>query len=533
MMQPDIQFRDGIIYDGLGSPGFLGCLDVTDGRISAVGGPERQAKKIIDCSGLAVSPGFLDVHTHADLFAADIQRMKSFLCQGVTTCIVGNCGFSAFPLEGEAGREHLKYAAGVMGSLTESAGGASFSGFSRAMDGRLAVNIASHAGHGALRAFVVGNQETPPSGEQIQKMCEVLDQMLSEGAAGLSLGLIYSPGSTSERTELVELAKAVYRHRKVLAVHLRDEGARLSESIEEILSIAEETNVHVHISHHKVMGPGNWGKSIESLELLQQGMKRGLSVSLDAYPYDAACSTAMVLFPPWVMSKGTGQALRRLRDREMLSQIQKDIKEGIPGWENLSASCGWHRLEICATASHDQTVEGKSLSELGEAWKVSPLEALAGILVKENGAASVVIRGMSQEDVGNIIAFPDTLIGSDSLFADGCLHPRKSGSFAKVFRYYVRGQKILTTEEAICRMTGKAAATFGLLDRGVLKEGYRADLAVFSPEKFCDMADFSHPDQDAEGMEHVYVNGKAVLEHGKLTGAAPGRVLCINGRANS
>lgn len=521
-MRPDIQLQNGIIYDGSGSPGIRGCLDITDGRISEVGGAPKEAEKIVDCTGLVISPGFIDVHTHADLYGTDMDRMKSFLFQGVTSCVVGNCGFSVFPLEKEAGKEHLQYAAGVMGVRPDFEGFRSFSDFSEAMRGRMSVNMASLVGHGALRASAAGTRRRMISEEQMQEMCAVLDNLLEEGAAGLSLGLIYSPGSTAGREEFAALARVVHRHDRILAVHLREEGRDLIKSVQEMLLLAEETGVHLHLSHHKVMGPENWGQSADSLKLIQDAKEKGLDISLDAYPYDAACSTAMVLLPPWVMARGTKQALDWLTDRKVRVRIQKDLETGISGWENLSASCGWGRLEVTATASHDRETEGKSLLELGERWKMTPAEALARVLLQENGSAGVVIRGMSEKDVQNIVTFPDTLIGSDGLFADGCLHPRRYGSFAKMFRQYVREQKALTLEDLICRMTWKAAAAFGFEKRGLLKKGYHADVAVFSQENFCDRADFLHPEETASGMEHVYVNGKAVLEYGKPTGETPG-----------
>lgn len=532
-MQPDIQLRNGTIYDGSGGPGIRGCLDITDGYISGVGGPPKEAKKTVDCTGLVISPGFIDVHTHADLYGADRKRTESFLFQGVTSCVVGNCGFSAFPLAGEAGREHLQYAAGVMGSRTGFEGWRSFSDFSGDMEGRMSVNMAALVGHGALRASAAGTMQSVLPEDRLRNMCAVLDGLLTEGAAGLSLGLIYAPGSTARTEEFAALAEVVRRHGRILAVHLREEGRELQKSVQEMILLAERTGVHVHISHHKVMGPENWGQSADSLRLIRSAGERGLMLSLDAYPYDAACSTAMVLLPPWMMAEGTERALALLNSPKARRRMEEDLEKGIPGWENLSASCGWDRLEITSTASRDRETEGRSLSELGRMWNLTPPEALARVLLQEKGSAGIVIRGMWEQDVRNILTYPDTLIGSDGLFADGCLHPRRYGSFAKMFRHYVREQKVLTAESLISRMTHKAAVTFGLEKRGLLKEGYHADAAVFSQEHFCDRADFLHPGRNAAGMELVYVNGKAVLENGKPTGETPGNVLRVRGGAGS
>ena len=324
MRLPDIQIRGGTLIDGTGAAPFSGCVDITDGKISAVGGPELPAREIIDASGLTVTPGFIDAHTHADLAALRPEETDCFLYQGVTSCVCGNCGFSAFPLRGEGREAHLRYAQGVMGPYRAEDGWDSFAGYQTAAAGILPLNVAFLVGHGALRASVMGAGDRRPDPAETAAECTLLDQQLAEGVLGLSLGLIYSPGSTAAREEFLALAETVRRHDAILAVHLRDEGAALPDSMEEIFSIARQTGVRVELSHHKVMGLRNWGLSRTSLALAEQARREGLRVGLDAYPYDAACSTGLVLLPPWALSGGVERTMELLADKAALACMERD-----------------------------------------------------------------------------------------------------------------------------------------------------------------------------------------------------------------
>lgn len=521
-MQPDLQIRGGTLYDGLGSPGKRGCLDIKDGRITAVGGPQRPAREVIDATGLVVCPGFIDAHCHADLAAAEPAQTLGFLHQGVTTCIVGNCGFSAFPVAGEPGRRYLRYGAGVLGTPPRPCEAADFEAYGRFLaGGRLAVNLVSHVGHGTLHASLTGGEGSTAA------MRRALHRLLAQGAAGVSLGLIYAPGASAPQRQLYALAEVAAECGKPVVVHLRNEGAELLPSIHELLAIARKTGAHIHFSHHKVMGRQNHGQSAQSLARLSEARAQGLRVSLDAYPYSAGCSTAMVLFPPWLLDAGLDEALQRLKDKATLQRIAQDLATGIAGWENLVAACGWQNLLLAATRSRNRAIEGKSLAAIAEDRGCSPLEALAEIVLREQGDASITLRGMCRQDVNRIILHPETLIGSDGLFSPGGAHPRKNGSFARVIRSYVVQRGVISLEAAIHKMTGKTAAVFNIPARGVLQAGYMADVAVFSPQQLADTASYLHPQRLARGMRHVLVAGRPALKDGKPTGEAAGRLLPI------
>lgn len=522
-MIPEYQIRNAVIVDGSGSPGKKGCLDLNNGITEAVGCREHPAQHIIDAEGMIAAPGFIDVHTHADAYVGDFECMKSFLSQGVTTCVTGNCGFSVFPLEGRAGKEHLRYGVPVLGEARHSAGYKSFQEFAR-QNRSAFVNVAALTGHGALRTNVESRFSNLWESEQ---MARKLEEQLEEGAAGLSLGLIYYPGSVTKREEFVKLARIVQKHGKVLAVHLRDEGLRICDSMDEMLSLAQETGVHIHFSHHKLMGVKSWGWSEKTLELFRQAKKGGLELSLDAYPYTSGASTAAVLLPPWVCADGMEKTMERLKSRRVLEKIQKELRQDIEGWENLSRSCGWANLVAVKAGPDGREISGKSIKELAGADGCSEVEKLAELIVREQGKLCVAIHGMSQEDVDRIIQFPDTLIGSDGLFGPGAAHPRRYGAFARFLRRYAAEKKVLTLEEAVHKITGLAAETFGIRDRGFLRPGYAADVVIFDQKKISDRSDYQRPEALAEGVKYVFLNGQIVLDNGTFFCKRAGRTLHI------
>ena len=523
-MFSEYQIRNALIIDGSGSPAKAGCLDFTNGLITAVGCMEHPAKKIIDAKGMIIAPGFIDVHTHADVYVDDFESAKSFIYQGVTTCVTGNCGFSAFPIRNNAGLEYLKYSAPIIGMGRYSGGYRSFNEYVK-NNKSVFINALMLTGHGALKS----NEESSVDNEKerIYKLCRILEEQLLEGSAGLSLGLIYYPGTLTKSEEFTELAKVVSKYGKVISVHLRDEGLQICKSIKEMLDIARTTGVHIHFSHHKLMGKMSWGLSGKTLAMLDDAEKEGLNVSIDAYPYTSGASTALVLLPPWVVADGIEKALERLSDKRILKKIQRDLKENPDGWENLSLTCGWDRIIIAMSGSHDENIAGRSIADIAIEKSCSEVEALADLLIRERGKLCIAINGMCQEDVDAIVTFHKTLIGSDGLFGEGAVHPRKYGAFSKFIKNYVFEKRMLTLEEAVFKITGNAAETFGIKDRGLLKPGYAADIVVFDPKKIKDKSNYEKPDAVAEGMEYVFLNGQIVLAEGVFFHNRFGSILQI------
>lgn len=521
----DVQIRDGVIIDGTGRPGFTGCLNIKNGRIVSIGTEKAEAEHVVEAGGSVVCPGFIDVHSHADFAAFHFDKIRNTIYQGVCTAVCGNCGFSVFPVSEETENEILLYSAGVLGKSDKVKCSRSFEEYGRNKPSY--INVVSLVGQGTLSKNAVGNTESGCNDGRMEALCMELQQQLEAGAAGLSAGLIYPPGTDTPKEELIALARVVEAQGKIFAVHIRDEGKSVRESVREILSIAEETGVHVHFSHHKIMGREYWNSSQDTLRMIAEAQRGGLEVSLDAYPYEAGCSTALVLLPPWVLRGGTRKALSMLEEPGMRQRIRNDIQNGLPGWEDLAASCGWENLIITRAAGAPEELPGRSLSVIAEKKGRSEFDCLADLLVESRGDVSVVIRGMDPKEVRQIICNPDTLIGSDSLYCEGVTHPRKSGTFPKIIREYVCEKEIFSIEQAIHKMTGKAAETFGISGRGKLRSGYAADVAVFQTRMFLDKADYLHPDKPAEGLSHLFINGRWVIKNGSIQDLPAGRILHI------
>ena len=512
----DIQIRNGIIYDGTGGAPYRGCVDILGDRIVSVGQGDREAGIVIDAAGKCVCPGFVDAHSHCDLAAVSLWEMEGCLRQGVTSCVAGNCGFSPFPLTKQTNKSVLHYSEGILGS--SSWGYEDFCSYRQMLKReKTAVNVISLVGHGSLHIKHLGYARREASRRELLAMCEELEQLLEQGAAGLSFGLIYVPGVYTGEQEVRALAEVLARRDRILAVHLRNEGAGLLQSVEEMLRVAEMTGVRVQLSHHKVMGEAYWGRSVQTLAKVREAKERGIRVSVDVYPYTAACSTAMVLLPPWVLEHGTQEAMEILQQEAAYERIAGDLQDGILGWENLVKSCGYDRLVVVRTGSRDGTVQGKTLRQVAKERGTEPLRSLLELLVREQGEVNVKIMGMCAQDVQRILLDEAAVIGSDGLYAPGATHPRKNGTFGRIIRDFVGEQKLLPMEKAIWKMTGRTAEIFGISHRGVLKTGNFADVLAFHPEKFRDRADYEHPERFAVGMDEVILNGKLAIREGILS----------------
>ncbi len=477
--------RNVSIYDGSGAPPTVGDLVLEGDRIGAPDHAGR-AGPDIDATGLAVAPGFIDVHTHDD-FAAVLHPDMAFKVRGgVTTCIVGNCGMGAAPFpeaavlarafHPHADLEHWDGYAGYAARLEEAPP---------------SVNIGMLVGHGTLRMAAMKRDRGPPTPAQMRAMKATLEEGLEAGAFGLSTGLIYEPGRHARTEEIVELASLLQARGGLYATHMRDEGAGLLQSVEEAITIGELARVPVQISHHKASGRDAWGLVSESLRLIEAAQRRGLDVHADQYPYTAGST---------ILSAVVGAPGRDLK------------------------SLAFSDVVIASTKSHAQW-EGRSLADLAAAFGTDGLEASRRILAAEPGA-TVIMHSMSEEDVRTVMRHPSTMIGSDGIpTLEGRPHPRLYGSFARVIGRYARELKLFGVAEAIHRMTGFPARKFGLRDRGVLREGAIADVVVFDPATIIDRGTFEEPNQYPEGIHHVFVNGMHTVANGVHTQARAGRVL--------
>jgi dihydroorotase/N-acyl-D-amino-acid deacylase len=385
-----------------------------------------------------------------------------------------------------------------------------------------------------VRQRVVGLANRTATPEEIARMKAIVEQGMRDGAFGLSTGLFYVPGTFTPLSEVVELQKAVAPYRGVHTSHMRDEASRIIESVKETIAIGELGGVPTHISHHKVIGKGNWGRTIETLKLVDEARARGIDASIDLYPYTASSTSIhAALVPSWALEGGSRETLKRLKDPATRAKIRAATADLIRN----ERGGGHPRNVVLSLCEWDATLAGKNLADIAKARGMEPTPENAAEVVAwivEQGGCRGVFHSMGEEDLQRIIVHPAAMIASDGevpLFGQGAPHPRSYGTFARVLAVYVRERKILTLEEAVRKMSSFPAARIGVADRGVLRPGMKADIAVFDPARVRDAATFEKPHQYAEGFSHVIVNGQVVYENGAMTAARPGRVLYGPGKA--
>ncbi|MEZ4702991.1 MAG: D-aminoacylase [Rhodothermales bacterium] len=496
----------GTLYDGLGNRAIETDIGIVGDRILAFGDlAGYRTEQRIDVTGLTVTPGFIDMHSHAasssiqgsDLFQEPLA--ENYIRQGVTTAIAGQDGSSPYPI----------------------------GPFLKEVDRRpAAVNLGLTVGHGTIRAFVMGNVDRKPSPTELSRMEGMVKTAMADGAYGLSSGLEYTPGAFAKTDELIALAKAASPYGGIYTSHMRDEGGKLLESVAETIRIGEEGGLAPHVTHHKVIGKARWGLSKESLALIDEARARGVDAASDVYPYTASSTGISILLPAWARQGSAEQQRARLRDPEQRVFIRNDVVEHIRTERGADPS-----TIVIASCSWNRSLNGKSLSDiLVERDKEVTLENAADLAIElqEKGGCVGVFHSMSEEDVERILAHPTTMVASDGGIPSpgaGVPHPRNYGTFARVLARYVRELDVISLREAIHKMSGQPAQRLGLVDRGVLREGAFADVAVFDPALVQDLATFSEPHQYAAGMVHVFVNGQPVLLDGEMTGKRPGRAL--------
>lgn len=500
----DYLIRGGMVVDGTGAPAFRADVAVKGDRIVRVSREPiaaEAARVVLDARGLVVAPGFIDIHAHVE----SIHRrplVESALRQGITSVAYAPDGRMPWPL-GE-----------YIAELREVGH---------------APNIAFFAGHNTIREEVMGTENRAPTDGELERMKAMVAQAMEEGAVGLSTGLRYVPGAYSETDEVIELAKVAARYGGIYISHIRDEGEGVFDAVREVIQIAREAGLPAQVSHHKLMGQPQWGRSGETLAMVDSARAEGLDITLDQYPYTATSTGTGVLFPSWALSGGREALKKRLADPETRAEIVEGIKRTIleeRGGGDLS------RIQL-ASLSYNRSWEGKTFADIAEERGVEPtldFAAELAIEIQTNGGASGVWHVVDEADVRRIMQHPWTMISSDGgigALGAGHPHPRGYGSFPRVLARYVREQGVLTLEEAIRKMTSLPAWRLGQEERGRIAEGYFADITVFDPDQIEDKATFVDPHRFSVGVVHVLVNGEPVIRSRSLTGAKPGRVLTL------
>lgn len=496
----DLLIRNGRIVDGSGAASFTGDVAIKGETIVAVAPKiEGSAANVIDANGSVIAPGFIDLHTHARRGIFDVPTAENYVRQGVTTIFEGPDGSSPLPI-----RDFL--------AKVEAA--------------RPAVNFATFVGHGSIREAVLGSIDKQPTPEELEKMKSLTREAMEDGAFGLSTGFFYVPGTFAKTEEVIELAKVVAPFGGIHTSHMRDEGTGVVESVKETIRIGEEGHLPTQITHHKVMGEPNLGKSADTLRLIDEARARGVDVSSDQYPYTASSTSLQSLLPSWALEGGRQALLARIADPAQRARIEVEVIENI----RTRRGGNLHNIQI-ASYTADPSIVGKRLDEVARMRNIEPTRENGARLVVDlldKAPAQAIYHSINEPDLERILVHPFTMIASDGtvvVFGKDAPHPRSYGTFPRVLAVYVREKKLLTLEEAVRKMTSMPAQRVRLADRGLLKQGMKADVVIFDPERITDRATYDQPHQYAEGVSHVIVNGSVILREGRMTEKRPGKVL--------
>jgi len=523
----DLLIQRGEVIDGSGSASRPGDVAVVDGRIVAIGDCSgREARRIIDASGQMIAPGFIDIHTHSDFTLPLNQRAESKIRQGVTTEVVGNCGYSTAPvLPGKVDLLRGYLAAGAPWlDFRET----SFAGYMERFP-PTSVNTVMQVGHATLRLMTMGMDDRAPNSNEMTHMERLLEEALEAGALGMSTGLFTAPGNYADTRELMALAKVLRRHGGTYASHIRDEANHVFEAVGEAIAIGESAGVRVQIAHLKLSGIDNWGKTDELLSHISSARERGVDVHCDQYPYTAGTNPLRNLLPLWVHSGGVDAMVGRMKDPKVLERLRSDIERD--GLTNFGKVESWNAVRIAISPNQPEVV-GRTVEDVAAERSCDPLEAACDILAGDQGHTRIVVTSMSEPDIQEILRSPMVLVGSDGnslatygVTSQGMPHPRFYGTFPRVLGHYVRDLGVLSLPLAIHKMTGGSAAALRLRQRGMLREGYWADITVFDPNEIGEQATYDDPHQYARGISTVVVNGRIVIDGGEHTGELPGKVL--------
>ncbi|MEW6571364.1 MAG: D-aminoacylase [Nitrospirota bacterium] len=548
--------KEGLIYDGTGSEPFEGDIGIAGETIAFVRrkkGFNKEpdpAEKIIDARNLAVAPGFIDTHAHSDFTIVADPRAEGKICQGITTEVNGNCGLSGAPLTGEA----LERRGEDLRELDVKERWSNLKEYFEILKKQgIAPNFATLVGHGNLRACVVGYENRSPDSGEIAGMKELLREAISEGAIGLSTGLIYPPGIYSKTIELIDLCSFMRRifqsshpargsplsgeagkeklpvknETGIYASHIRSEGERLIEALKEALKIGEESGINIHISHIKTSGEKNWNKIDSAISIMEQARKRNVRVTCDRYPYTEASTDLDTVLPPWVFEGGTIKEIERLKNPETRDRIRREIR-------NDSRGKGpWEKIFISTVQSErNRWMEGKKVAEIAHLRDVNPIDLVFDLLIQERLRVTAIFSSMNEENLKRLLKLPYVMVGTDSaarctdgLTCKGRPHPRGFGSFPRFLGRYVRTENLMSFSEAIRKITLLPAETFGIARRGIIQEGAFADVVVFDHKRVVDEATFEEPFLKPKGIYFVFINGVPVLWEGEMTDNKPGRIL--------
>jgi N-acyl-D-amino-acid deacylase len=543
----DITIQNAVIIDGTGLPAYRADIAIKGDRTAAIGKFNAKAKQMINARGRTVIPGIIDPHSHADLILplapkrqAELMRCK--VAQGVTTTIIGNCGLGCAPVANDEAEGILR---AVNAWMTPEPVAWKWRTVGEYLDriesNGLAMNIAALAPHGPVRISAMGLAKGAPSKSQMKKMRSMVERAMMDGALGLSTGLIYPPGMYSDTDELKELARVVADYGGVYTSHIRGSSETLIPAVNELLEVGRETGVRVHHSHNEAVGREHWPKIDRALALEEEAEREGLRVSFDMFPYTAAATMMIAIYPPWSLEGGVDRLIERLKDLKTRRLIERDIERQKPSWppwreggwpHNLVGATGWEAIFIGYVESRrNKRYEKHSLTDLARMTGKRPFDAISDLIIEERGQVSMLIFEISgerdeRELLGKYARHRLSAFCTDAEdYGRGLPHPAAYGAFARILSKYVREDRALTLEEAVRKMTSYPARIFGLKDRGVIRPGAFADLMIFDPGRVNDHASFEKPRREATGIEMVIINGSVAFENNQASDKLHGSVI--------
>lgn len=531
-MSIDTLIRNGLIIDGSASEPFEGCIGISEDKITFVSRKKSvenifSADYVIDATGMVVCPGFIDTHAHSEFTLLADPRAEGKIYQGITTEINGNCGLSAAPLYGEA----FEHRESDLREYSISERWNEFDEYFLLLENRRpALNFLTLTGHGNIRASVIGYVNKESDNQEMAKMQELFSKSLIKGSAGLSTGLIYPPGIYSSTHEIISLLKFSYSNTDKTGIytsHMRSEGDNIIEAVEEVIEIGDKTGIPVHISHIKTNGKKNWQKIETVIAIIENAHKKNIRITCDRYPYIASSTDLDTVLPSWIYEGGAKEELRKLKEPEIVNILKQQILNSNlepDYWENITVSS--------VINENNKWMEGKSIADIASKKKLNPLDMLIEILIEEELRVGAIFSAMNEDNLRRFLSLPYTMIGTDSsarsyngITCKGKPHPRGFGSFPRFIGKYVRDEGIIQLSEAIFKITSLPSKIFKLQDRGLIRQGFYADIVIFDYGKINDKATFEKPFLKPEGIQYVFVNGKPVLYEGEITGIRAGRIL--------
>ena len=522
----DLVLKNGTVVDGTGLPRFAADVGVKDGRIVAVGA-DLAGHESIDCSDHVVAPGFIDCHSHSDIRVLAEPTLPMKLHQGITLEVLGQDGIAPAPVRAEERDAWKQSLAGLCGDFGVKWDWSSVGEYlARVEAARPAQDMAYLAPHGALRQCAMGGADRRPNPEEMARLAALLEVTIAEGACGMSTGLIYPPCCYADTQELIALGRVLAKSKRPLVVHLRSEGDRVLEAVDEMIHVAAESGCGVHISHIKIAGRQNWDKLEAMVRRVDDARANGIRITADQYPYSAGSTVLGAILPPWAHDGGLEATLKRLRDGEVRAELRDQLSDVAPSaWDNFWKWSGPEGILVADIPSgrHPEWL-GKTLAEIAKLWGKEPFDAAFDLLLEEKLGVAMVSFSQSEPVVEGFLKKPWAAVCSDGLLG-GRPHPRAFGTYPRLLGRYVRDRGTLTLEEAVRKMTAKGALAYGFPETGAIRPGYRANLVVFDPATVADRATFEDPLQLCVGVRDVIVGGSAAVREGNITGVRTGKVV--------